>query len=795
MRETSGEALQFEDLRALVGRYVNGPLGRQALEEVAPLSERAAIEGALELAGEALKYLEEAAGTTAGRGPVTPVSFGSIDDPGEALALLRIEGAALEGTQFRLIQRLLEQAAAVRDAIGDASARYPALWGIAAGMVQLREVAREIAEAILPDGSLADDASPALKRLRREIGRQKGVVQSALERFLRDHHGDGTLREELITIRNDRFVVPVVAGQQRKAEGVIHGASGTGQTLFVEPLETIGLNNELVRLREEELAEQQRILRELTARLRPHAEAMRRTARALGRLDFLFAAGRFGRDFDCTIPRLSPEGDGEIDLDQARHPLLEDVLKAARRKVVPVSLRLDARNRTLLISGPNTGGKSVTLKTVGLLALMAHAGLPVPARRAVFPCFDAVLADVGDHQSIEESLSSFSAHIAHVGRMLNEASGLTLVLVDELGRATDPEEAGALGVAILDAFRARGAFTIASTHLLPLKVYGANTPGVVNGSMGFDDETLQPTYVLRLGVPGRSAALAIASRLGLPEELLEKARATMSHQERDIARFLDELQRRAEELRAAEARLAERMREIERESKAQAAEAARAEKAKLKEIDERAAEALGKFEAEAREAIARIGVMAEAKKAVAQAERVAAKVKREFQAAAKPVAAAVANPALVEGARVRLRGVREPAQVLRMMGGGKIEVQAGWMKMQVDAGDVEEVLGRGAAGPAVKNVSFRAEGPSWDVSYREINVIGQTAEEAVSTVDKFLDSAALAGIDRVRIVHGHGMGILKRAVAELLGGNPHVARFYAASPAEGGTGATVAELK
>ena len=793
MRETSGEALQFEDLRALVGRYVNGPLGRRALEEVAPLSERAAIEGALQLAGEALKYLEEAAGTTAGRGPVTPVSFGSIDDPGEALALLRIEGAALEGTQFRLIQRLLEQAAAVRDAIGDASARYPALWGIASGMVELREVAREIAETILPDGSLADDASPALKRLRREIGRQKGVVQSALERFLRDHHGDGTLRDELITIRNDRFVVPVVAGQQRKAEGVVHGASGTGQTLFVEPLETIGLNNELVRLRDEELAEQQRILRDLTASLRPHAEPMRRTARALGRLDFLFAAGRFGREFDCTIPRLSAEG--EIDLDQARHPLLEDVLKAVRRKVVPVSLRLDARNRTLLISGPNTGGKTVAMKTAGLLALMAHAGLPVPARRAVFPCFDAVLADVGDHQSIEESLSSFSSHIAHVGRMLDEASGETLVLLDELGRATDPEEAGALGVAILDAFRARGAFTIASTHLLPLKVYGANTSGVVNASMGFDDETLQPTYVLRLGVPGRSAALAIASRLGLPEALLEKARATMSHQERDIALFLDELQRRAEELRAAEARLAERTREVERESKAQAAEAARAEKAKLKEIDERAAGALDKFEAEAREAIAKIGAMAEAKKAVAHAERVTAKVKREFQEAAKPVAAAVANPALVEGARVRLRGVREPAQVLRVMGSGKIEVQAGWMKMQVDAGDVEEVLGRGAAGPAVKNVSFRAEGPSWDVSYREINVIGQTAEEAVAAVDKFLDSAALAGIDRVRIVHGHGMGILKRAVAELLGGNPHVARFYAASPAEGGTGATVAELK
>ncbi len=793
MIETSGEALQFEDLRALLARYVQGPLGRRALERLEPRDRRDAIEATLACSAEALDYWAgEAKPGAPGRAPVR-ISLGALPDPAEALALLRIEGASLEGGQFRELTSLLAEAGAAREILLDAAERFPQLARIAGAMVDLRDVVRDIEAMILPDGSLADDASPMLARLRRDIARQRTLVAAALERFLREHRGDGTLREDLVTIRNDRFVVPVVAGQQRKADGVIHGASGSGHTLFVEPLDTIGLNNEMVRLREEEMREQRRILLELTARLRPQSEAISRTADAIGRLDLLFAIASFGAAFDCAIPSLSPPDAPALELDRARHPLLEDVLRGSPKRVVPVSLRLDARARTLLISGPNTGGKTVAMKTAGLLALMAHAGLPVPARRAVFPCLDRVLADVGDHQSIEESLSSFSAHVAHVGRMLEEASDRSLVLLDELGRATDPEEAGALGTAILEEFHERGAFTIASTHLLALKVYGATTPGVVNASMGFDEETLEPTYVLKLGVPGRSAALSIASRLGLPERLIERARAKMTSQERDIAQFLDELRRRAGEFRAAEARLAEQAREMEERAKRLETEAAKRERAKLRELEEKSAAALAAFDERSREAIERIAALAESKKAAAQAERIAAKAKREFHEAALP--AAQASAGVVEGARVRLRGVREPATVLRLLGGGRLEVQAGWMKMQVQSVDVEEVLPASAAPPGLKNITFRPEGPNWDVSYREINVIGQKAEEAVANVDKFLDSAAMASVDRVRIVHGHGMGVLKRAVAELLASNVHVAKFYAATPAEGGTGATVAELK
>ncbi len=307
-------------------------------------------------------------------------------------------------------------------------------------------------------------------------------------------------------------------------EGVIHASSGSGQTVFVEPLETIHLNNELVRLREEELREIHRLLREFTGRLRAHAGEIASTAAAMGRLELRFAKAEFAGEFDCCIPKLSAESRRRIVLREARHPLLENILRPRGKRVEPLTMALEGERRTLLISGPNTGGKTVALKTAGLLALMAHAGLPVPAIEAEFPLFDQVLADVGDHQSLQESLSSFSAHIGSVRSMLERATADSLVLLDELGRATDPEEGGALGVALLERFRALGAFTLASTHLMAMKVYGASTAGVLIGSMGFDEQTLEPTYVLRLGAPGKSAGLDIASRLGLDASLIEDAR-------------------------------------------------------------------------------------------------------------------------------------------------------------------------------------------------------------------------------------------------------------------------------
>ena len=545
------EVLEFEALRALVGRYVRSPLGRAELERIAPSSDRAAVETMLAESGEGMEYLRVAAQPqTAARGAAIRVRFEGIADPVGAIARLRIEGATLEAREIFEVARLLDLAAEARSILVSAGARFPRLAAHAAAMADLRELARELSGKILPDGTLADHASVALARLRRDIERQRAAIQHSLERFLRAHHEDGTLQEDFVTIRNDRFVVPVVTGRERRVDGVIHGASGSGHTLFVEPLETIELNNELVRLAEEELREVHRILRDFTARLREHAAEIATTAQALARLEFIFAKAEFAVEFRCSVPRISPDSNRRLVLRGARHPLLEDIFRGLWKAVIPVSFDLDEPQRTLLISGPNTGGKTVSLKTAGLLALMAHAGLPVPAAEAEFPLFDEVLADIGDHQSIQESLSTFSAHIAAIREMIDRATANSLVLIDELGRATDPEEGGALGVAVLDALRNRGAFTLASTHLMALKLYGASTPGVRNGSMGFDESTLEPTYVLRLGAPGKSAGLDIASRLGLDPSLIQAARERMTTAERDVAHFLTEMHQQLDALEA-----------------------------------------------------------------------------------------------------------------------------------------------------------------------------------------------------------------------------------------------------
>jgi len=802
LQNFSADLLEFEPLRELLGRYVGSPLGRAELEKLAPQTDRVALESALSDVAEAIAYQGASRQPqAAARGSAIRLRFGSIPDVSSALTILRIEGAVLEPKQILELARLIEEAGEVRAALNLAGEKYPRLAAQVAATADPRPILHDVRGKVLADGSVADDASVALRRLRRDIERQQRQIQTSLERFLKTHRDDGTLQEEFITLRNDRFVVPVVAGQQRKVYGVIHGASGSGHTLFVEPLETIDLNNELVRLREEEQREVARILRELTELLRTNGPQIQALVAAIGRLDLLFAKAEFASDFDCVIPRFSADKDRRLLLRDARHPLLQDVLRRQKKPILPISLALDEKQRTLLISGPNTGGKTVSMKTVGLLALMAQAAVPVPAAEAEFPLFEQVLAEIGDQQSIQESLSSFSSHIAHVREMLETVTPQSLVLLDELGRATDPEEGGPLGVAILESFRAHGAFTFASTHLLALKIYGATTEGVVNASMGFDEKTLQPTYVLQLGAPGKSAGLEIASRLGLSEDLIARARQRMSTSERDIAVFLNELHQRLRRTAVEEQDLREQRQTLEAREQALATEFEQREKAKFKELDDRLRSALAEFEAQTQETIQKVLAGAEQRKAAEQAERRMAKSKREFEEKARVAVFGEAPVeqqrfiAIEEGARVRLKGVREPARVRRKLSGGLLEVEAGLMRMKITTDDVEEVLPAAPESTRLpKNVSYEA-GPRWDVTYREINVIGKRAEEAREEVDKFLDTASMASVDRVRIVHGHGMGILKKVIGELLATNPHVEKYYPATPAEGGTGATVVELK
>src|ERR1051326_1017163 len=421
MMRTSSDLLEFESLRHLLERYVSSALGRGELEQIEPASDRAPIEAALADCAEALDYVRTSLSPqTAQHGAAICPRFDSIPDPGPAVSLLKIEGAALEARQIYDLTQLLDQAGQIRALLRAPGERFPRIAAMAGDITDLRPLLRELRGKILPDGSVSDDASVMLHQVRRDVEKQQKQVQISLERFMRAHREDGTLQEDFITIRNDRFVVPVVAGQQRKVAGVVHGTSGTGHTLFIEPLETIDLNNELVRLREEEQREVDRILRELTEHLRASSAEIGASIAAIGRIELLFAKARFAIDFRCVIPRLSPAAGRRLMLNEARHPLLEDVLRKQRKPIVPISLELDEKCRTLLISGPNTGGKTVSMKPVGLLALMTQAGLPVPASDAEFPVFEQVLADIGDNQSMQESLSTFSAHIEHIRAMLEE---------------------------------------------------------------------------------------------------------------------------------------------------------------------------------------------------------------------------------------------------------------------------------------------------------------------------------------------------------------------------------------
>lgn len=798
MPNWSEELLEYESLRALLGRFVSSPAGHHELAAMAPSTDRAALEASLAELDEALTFLTEGDAEDSG---LPRLRFTDLEDVSEATARVRIEGAVLDGLEILAVRAWLMRATDFRQGLADSPHRFPLLWAKADQIADFRPLLRALDGKIRPDGSLEDDASVALKRLRQELARQKDSIRQSLERFMRSHRDDGVMQDDYVTMRGDRFVVPVATNFKGRVQGVVHGTSGSGQTSFVEPLETIQLNNELVRLAEEELRECHRILRELTAKMREQHAEIALAVRIMGALEFVFAKARFGVEFRCVIPAFSPDQSRKLHLDQARHPLLTDVLRRQRKAAVPLTLTMDEQKRTLLISGPNTGGKTVAMKTVGLLALMAQSAMPVPAREATLPIFDQILADIGDSQSIETSLSSFSSHMRHVADLLDQATPDSLVILDEIGRSTDPEEGGALGVAIVDRFHRDGCFTLASTHLIALKIYGVNHDGVLSASMGFDDATLLPTFELRVGAPGKSAGLDTAARFGILPEVIEQARSSMSTRDQDIARFLNELHQKLENARAHELDLQQKLAAVNSRERELEAAFEKREAARIREFESKAARLLSEFERNSRATIDDIKSTAEARKAADQAQLKAARFKREFQAevqsAVRPEGqpAAPTGPKLVVGAKVRIENVREPAQVLRLLDNGRVEVQAGFLKMQVAKEEIVEVLTAAAATKSLpSNVRFEP-GPTWDVPTREINVIGQTSAEALDNVDRFLDKASLASIARVRIVHGHGYGVLKKAIQQMLNKHPHVARFYGATPAEGGTGATIAELR
>jgi DNA mismatch repair protein MutS2 len=811
----SARVLEFEALRELLRGYASSPLGQARIAALAPSTDSSWIGEQQELTAEVREFRR-----VGGR-----FDFSGLLDITMLVKKSRIAGAVLETTEIRDVLLVVDRAAEWREIALHPPASMKMEWqrtqALSEGVSDFTEFLRSFRNKIQPDGTLEDRASPELARIRREIEKQRRVIQESLRGYLRRLAEGGAVQDELITIRGERFVIPVKIEQKRRVQGVVHGASSSGQTVFVEPLETIEQNNELVRLLDEEQAEIHRILLEMTRRIGEEAEAILASAEVLGELELQFAKARFAEDYNCVAVQLSTvqsnqEIPGRLILHHARHPLLERNLKLKSVAVVPVSVELEGERRQLVITGPNTGGKTVTLKTVGLLALMAQSGVPVPADRAEMPVFDAVLADIGDYQSIEQNLSTFSAHVTNIDFISRTATKESLVLLDELGSATDPEEGAALAVAIAGYFGRIGCMTVISTHHTSLKVYGANTPGVINASVGFNEATLQPTYELKIGVPGASAGINIAQRLGLNPAIIAGARARLGTQARDVGEFLDKLHAGLREMEAERLRLQQGQEDLEREKTRLAVVGKKEQQAKILEMEKKLESVLRDFEYQAREAVNAIQDKAAAQKRSKDAERRIAKMRREFREQFDSTVVGHtsgadqgdphAQPQVVknvfEGDSVKLKSTGRAATVLRKLDDSHYEVAMGAMKMKIARDDIAEVFSKaGAADSPVK--AARARGISVSLNNEnegqnapsEINVIGYNVDDATRAVEKFVDHAFLAGLPRVRVVHGSGMGILRKALRQALQQHPHVESVSEPSQNEGGGGATVVELR
>nr|WP_238398582.1 Smr/MutS family protein [Edaphobacter sp. 12200R-103] len=866
LRESSAASLEWPRLRDYLASRTFSPLGRGWILALEPSSDLTWIETQQQRTAEMRSLLSS--GVT--------FDFHGLFAPADLLDKSRIQGAALESLEIlslvTVIDRIVQWASLILpgpEISAQNRSTSPALELLSAPLRErnLTPLLKQLVGKIEPDGSLSDDASPELHRIRRAIDRQHRAIEESLRRSLRRLSEDGSTRDELITIRGDRFVIPVRAEFKRRVPGVVHGSSSSGQTVFVEPLETIEQNNELVRLLEEEQSEIHRILVAMTRAIAADAPAIESGALILAEVESHAARARFAADLNCVRPVFTPADKSlvlgaqrqetptteaptpqswvphlreakvglqgasrttaatagpSLSLTAARHPLLELRMIAEARTAgtepahpVPLTVALSDDARQLIISGPNTGGKTVSLKTVGLLSLMAQAGIPVPAVEAQLPLFTGVYADIGDAQSIERNLSSFSAHVVNLDRISRDADSTSLVLLDELGSATDPEEGAALAVAVAQNFLRARTWCCITTHLTSLKVYAANNAGVLNAAVGFDQETLTPTYQLRLGVPGASAGLNIAARLGLDPAIVASARSQLTNQTADIAAFLDQLHdqlaaaaQERDTLRLREQELARARMQLDLEGRAE-------QRARTRELEAKLNALLENFSVQLRESVKNIGDKAAAKRIQRDSALALARARREFSSefqstiashaaangtsgTAKP-AAPIAPKAPEAGDLVTLKSLGREGRIERVIDEKTFEVSVGPMKMRVSLDDITQVE---KARPITPLEAARRRGgitvstaDDPDTISSEINVIGRTADEAQDEVARFVDRAFLAGLPRIRIVHGTGMGILRRTLRDYLRNHPHVAGITEPPPHLGGQGATEVELR
>jgi DNA mismatch repair protein MutS2 len=785
-------ALEFDRIVSAVCGFALTPMGEDRLARLEPSTDPQRVGYLLAATSEATQFIVKAGG----------LRLRASADVPSILVSLAIEGRALEAARLLALATFLESVEETRAVIRRVAASFPLVEQAGAGAASFSGEIAQVRDKIDPSGDVVDHASPELKLIRERLRKQRTRLRGTLESYLRGKETAKYLQEQVVTERNGRYVLVVKTEHRSGIPGIVHGASTSGASLYLEPLSTVEINNEIVALEEQEAEEVRRILLALTDTFRARPLELQRTIDAATELDVLQARARFSQSIDGIAPRLST--DGAFELQAARHPLL--------KTAVPVTIKIIPPATVLLVTGPNTGGKTVALKTAGLLALMAQSGLLVPvADGSRLPVFRSVFADIGDEQSIEASLSTFSAHIMNIASMDRSLAMPALVLLDEVGSGTDPIEGGALGVAVVDRFRQRGATVMATSHYDALKTYASTTEGVVSAAFGFNPDTFAPTYELLYGSPGRSLALEIAARLGLGPSVIAAARKNLSAREAQLAEHLAKIDR---DLRALEHehRLASRERETleadetrmrqREEALKQREETFRRKlteeldaqvRVARREIDEVIAGLKAKTQSLAQAAAARHVVSTGATGAARTDARAA--VDLVVRRALEPIAAPSSleqrpdAPHASVGDRVILGGLGVEA-VVTAIHNGFADLDVRGKRMRASLNDLRVVGGA----PAAK-VNVRVDLQPREGSPIDLNVIGCSVDEALARAERFLDESLLTDQRTIRVIHGYGTGQLKRALAGFLQRHPLVASVATAPPDQGGGGVTVVELK
>lgn len=801
MHAGSLRTLEFDRIVSLVSGLAVTPTGRDRLASLHPATDASLIIAAQRATSEGTRFLASHPGF-----PLRAPS--DLESILEALAL---EGRALEPLRLLGLADYLESIESSRGAIVKVGAAFPILSRQVEGVSSFSDEIADVRRKVEPSGDVADHASPALSQIRDRLRRQKQRLRSTLDSLLRGRDTSKYLQEQVVTDRNGRYVLTVRAEHRSSIPGIVHGGSTSGASLFVEPLETVEINNDIVALEEQEAEEIRRILLALTDAFRARPTELARTIEVATELDVIQARARLSLLTGSVEPVVA--ADGTFELRGARHPLL------VLRGVVPVDILLTPPVRILVITGPNTGGKTVALKTAGLLAAMAQSGLHVPAEPGSrIPIFKSLFADIGDEQSISASLSTFSAHVTNLVSMDRDLALPALVLLDEIGAGTDPVEGGALGIAVIDHFRRRGAHLVATTHYDSLKSYASTTDGVAGAAFGFNPETFAPTYRLLYGSPGRSLAIEIAARLGMPPSVIAAARENLSDREKQLAEHLariDDEMRRLEAEHRAVARERATVSETERHLRAREESVRERENTYKRRLDAKLDEQLRQGRREIDTIID--GLKAKTAELSEQAERRirlntgdAGAVKADARAAIERVVSRLktgpdlSEPASQPSARDHRATIEQGMRVVvGALGFEGIVVEIHGKQAEIDVkgkrlrAAVQDLRPAAAGGGALTRPSVRVnvDLQPRQGSLSEVNVIGCTVDEAIARVEKFLDDSTVSDQQIVRIIHGHGTGQLRRGLAGFLKEHPLVARFQAAPTDQGGSGVTVVELK